>query len=1104
MFSKNNILKNLLEMGKSTEKLSSGLRINGAADDAAGLSISQKMRSQIRGLVQANRNIQDGIALVQVAEAGLSEVGSKLQRMRELSVQGANDTLTNKDRQTLQQEIEQLKKGITGIVSGTKFNTISLLDVVGGTTSGIGTENLVSPSFSSTNSSVATIGTLFNTGDWSHDIVVNQIADTMEVRSQSFTSLTASLGLSGDFDISGTLISISDSDSVTTIRDKINGSGAGVMATIDGNQLVITSSIEGANGAFTLTDHTIPSNTFSSTNPAVVDPITLLSNTEWSQDVNVSQLATAHQATSETQTDVNAALNLKGSFDINGAMITVEGSDSLTSIKDKINGANAGVVASIISNKLVITSTGTGVANAFTAQDLTSDGFTFSSSNSGVAITDTLLSNTEWSHVVDVTQLAGTHEVRSTAVTDINASLGLSGKFSISGVQITVIDSDSLASIRDKINASGTGIQASIDSNNQLHLRSTVSGALGVFTSSDDTTNSNTLSSSNTSVATTGTLLNNTEWAHNIEVVQLAGGTSTTVTDDFSTDKLATDYTVITGTWSVTGGILRQTNRNGENYALSINGTSSQPASRTLEIDVLRGSNNAQVGGYLSYADANNFTRFYIAKDGIGLVLEKKVNGVSTTSSQNTAAFTTNTFFNLKATTDGTGKYTIEARATNGTLLATVNVTNWTDAPTIGSMRLYTEFGPGDFDNLKTSSSSSSGTTQEAIYRVNGVEYRSTSNTVTIKDGTTDYATINLTGIGNTTVSHKIDNAILQTLNILNSTGTYANIIEQGQDALYSVDGVSKSSSTNQNILLENSSTGVDHATIDLVGVGGTTVSNKITNDVLHDLGILSSGSLKNVTQQAQNAEYTVNGTSYSSNINSVTLRDGEGISLAQVQFKAVGMATVSNTADNPILEAIQVLDSSGNYVNQTGVAQDASYSVDGANYTSDSNTVTIAGDASIHLVGAGSTTVSNSTSTTSPTTPTNNGQLLIQSGSNSNQVFKIMLTNATVQTLGLTNLTVETRDDAGTSIAKVNDAINAISAERSKYGSYQNALEHVNKNVMNYTENLIAAESRIVDVDMAKELINLTKRKILLQASTSMLAQANQNADSVIKLISG
>ena len=115
-------------LSKSTEKLSSGYRINRAADDAAGLSISEKMRSQIRGLNKASSNAQDGISLIQTAEGALNESHSILQRMRELSVQASNGTETDDDREAVQKEIEQLQDELTRISSTTEFNTMKLLD----------------------------------------------------------------------------------------------------------------------------------------------------------------------------------------------------------------------------------------------------------------------------------------------------------------------------------------------------------------------------------------------------------------------------------------------------------------------------------------------------------------------------------------------------------------------------------------------------------------------------------------------------------------------------------------------------------------------------------------------------------------------------------------------------------------------------------------------------------------------------------------------------------------------------------------------------------------------------------------------------------------
>jgi len=132
---------------KSMEKLSSGLRINKAGDDAAGLAISEKMRGQIRGLDQASANAQDGISMIQTGEGALNETTSILQRMRELAVQGSNDTNTTDDRTQIQKEMNQLTSEVSRIGNNTEFNTQKLLNgtsgaVTGATTGSAGTYDI--------------------------------------------------------------------------------------------------------------------------------------------------------------------------------------------------------------------------------------------------------------------------------------------------------------------------------------------------------------------------------------------------------------------------------------------------------------------------------------------------------------------------------------------------------------------------------------------------------------------------------------------------------------------------------------------------------------------------------------------------------------------------------------------------------------------------------------------------------------------------------------------------------------------------------------------------------------------------------------------------
>jgi len=170
-------------LAKSTEKLSSGYRVNRAADDAAGLSISEKMRSQIRGLNQASSNAQDGQSLIQTAEGAMGEIHAVLQRMRELTVQASNDTNVTADRESIALELAALTTEIDRIASQTEFNTMNLLggsftdkqlqvgannaqtmtiSIVDLTASGLGVTNsdvssVISTSFGSTITAVITV-----------------------------------------------------------------------------------------------------------------------------------------------------------------------------------------------------------------------------------------------------------------------------------------------------------------------------------------------------------------------------------------------------------------------------------------------------------------------------------------------------------------------------------------------------------------------------------------------------------------------------------------------------------------------------------------------------------------------------------------------------------------------------------------------------------------------------------------------------------------------------------------------------------------------------------------------------------------------------------
>jgi flagellin len=203
-----------LEMSKTLEKLSSGLRINRAADDAAGLAVSEKLRSQIRGTGQAMRNAQDGISMIQTAEGALEEVHDMLQRMRELSVQSANDTYSVDDRKAINNELQALKTEINAVSTRTKFNGKALLTGAMSTGLASGTEVKTGVSFAAgdaTNGSVvsfnkvdvsgAKAGTNYTVSVNGSNLSITDGTNTQEIAiSANLTGAATGATASQDFD----------------------------------------------------------------------------------------------------------------------------------------------------------------------------------------------------------------------------------------------------------------------------------------------------------------------------------------------------------------------------------------------------------------------------------------------------------------------------------------------------------------------------------------------------------------------------------------------------------------------------------------------------------------------------------------------------------------------------------------------------------------------------------------------------------------------------------------------------------------------------------------------------------------------------------------
>jgi flagellin len=203
-------------LDSSLEKLSSGYRINSAADDSAGLAISEKMRTQIAGLDQASRNASDGISVIQTAEGALVEVESMLQRMRELSVQSANGTYTAEDRVAIQSEIDQLSEEIKRISDTTEFNTMTLLD-----------GNIDRKSYSNNNNvNLVSLSDTVEVGDYSLDVTQDArqaviVGDNITIT----TTDTITAAQAGTININGESVEIKEGDTLDEVFTKLRDVG---------------------------------------------------------------------------------------------------------------------------------------------------------------------------------------------------------------------------------------------------------------------------------------------------------------------------------------------------------------------------------------------------------------------------------------------------------------------------------------------------------------------------------------------------------------------------------------------------------------------------------------------------------------------------------------------------------------------------------------------------------------------------------------------------------------------------------------------------------------------------------------------------------------
>lgn len=343
LVTQNSLAANENSLSKSLERLSTGLRINSAADDAAGLAISEKMRAQTKGLDKAVGNAQDGISMIQTAEGALNETQSILQRMRELSVQAANDTLTSNDRQAIQAEIDQLADEIDRISDTTTFNTKNLLD--GSASALVSTDNA--------STKVHAKGQITNEGNYKISVDLLEAGVGQVQKSNVFT--------------------LAQDEATQTFHSSATGTGAFASAAA-GEEDTVTLSFEDGDG--NITDVTVQI------------------------DENTDAEAAAELLNSDSNfTDLNLYATTTDSDEI--ALLSTDTSTDYTISEANVSGGDADLGLDTVTidaaTEGVVTEQGTGTATA-TAAGTSSDGdeivYTFDDGSTGYNVTVTLDENT--------------------------------------------------------------------------------------------------------------------------------------------------------------------------------------------------------------------------------------------------------------------------------------------------------------------------------------------------------------------------------------------------------------------------------------------------------------------------------------------------------------------------------------------------------------------------------------------------------------------------------------------------------------------------------------------------------------------------------------
>jgi len=996
--------------GKSLEKLSSGLRINKAGDDAAGLAISEKMRAQVRGLNQAQRNAQDGISMIQTAEGNLSETHSILQRMRELANQSASDTNVTVDRDEIQKEINQLTSEINRIGNTTEFNTQKLLK---------GKNAAVVETAATQNTIVAG-----ETGVAVGDITALQ-TNANSVKAVSSTAILQASSSQATGKI--------DSFAVTT------SSVAGVKATVGlSNGLNFTAVASGAASndktielkqaaaGITTTSVAASGNTYTITIGTNSDGTSVVSNRGelYNAIVNSATYSNISSAfTLGVPTNTEEALVPFGSAVSSGGVTEVRGEYTFT-LQDKFEEAGDTVTfggktftavigtADLSKGEFSIGATADAIDNLNTQAASLLATITHASQLGG-----RLADNTSANNVINLKEAAG----KTTGVdvtTPTVAGAGTDDKLVITDASgrnlktVTIVQGAASAGTKAATNTIDTSFK--IDAGNKgtdlngvsIKFNLTAGGADNLTNSWD--ADSRTLTISGVILTPAAVAV----WGGSLLTQAQAG--------------LAAQGFNSAGTLTKTDGTTGAVDVATLNAAtLTFANGATQVTADTLAVD----SNNGNLTIHLAKDTANKNT---------GAKIEAAIQALGTVNGQDFSKYTVQTEGNWDTATLGNSLIKASSALVGGTQQVKGDYqfdveTAFAEGDILEIMgQQFTAVASGAIASAGEFNISGGDKTAQALNLRDAISLNSVLKNLYSVSGTG--ATIKLTeitGSGTDLTQSDLD---------VRATGTQGQysvasteLLENG--AKFLVDGVE--------ITFSSKNTHVGYADGTAVKVAATvSEQTKAIADAIN-------------LNKDLNASYTA------------SVGNDGSLVLTQKEFQESDIAPVVATKNSPL----------GNFEATFQIGANAAQSMIIVVEDMRSNAIGVSGDGSVSTAAA-------------------------RDGKVASYVASANVTDGTTNNNVEFALDVSTHEKATAAISVINDAIEAVSAERSKLGAYQNRLEHTIKNLGTSSENITAAESRIRDVDMAKEMMEFTKNNILAQAGVAMLAQANQQPQQVLQLL--